>query len=225
LQKTSQGEPSSVLDSDTIHRCFIKTILRVTTSQDDPVPDAIAPTLTTTPEAPKNLEIRAPVRSHGSAVALPTENLEGCDVHERVEGLRWFYLAAGFAFTGGMFFFVYPARYVQGVKFAISGVFWALSLWLLLLPCKFTIKFHRRTRRVEHIRRRLIWCVPSSTSMMNLDEVHGVEALPTGRIEEWREVYRIVLLTSHGELLLFETKHFAARKAEGWRRYHPCPTL
>ena len=173
------------------------------TSQVDPSPlngtpnIANAPTLTTTPE--------------------------GCDVYERVDGDVYFVLAAVFVFVGGMFFGIWPANFVKGFKYAMSGVFWALSLCFLLLPCKITIKFHRRSRRVEHSRRRLIWCVPFSTSM-TFDDVHGVEAIATGLIVNKRAEYRIVLLTSQGQLVLETTTLDAAGKAEGWRRYHPRPT-
>jgi hypothetical protein len=154
-----------------------------------------------------------------------TTTPEGCDVYETVEGSSWFYLAAVFVFVGGMLFGVWPEDFVKGFKYAISSVFWALSLCFLLLPRKITIKFHRRTQRVEHRRcRRLIWCIPSITSM-NLDDVRGVDASPTGCMVNRRVEYRIVLLTSQGQLYLDTATLDAAGKAEGWRRYDPCPTL
>ena len=170
------------------------------TSQADPSPlNGTPPTLTTTPE--------------------------GCDVCERVEGWGWICIALVFGFVGLMIFAWLPANFVKGkgFKYAMSGgVLCAVSLCFLLLPCKITIKFHRRSRRVEHSRRRLIWCVASTTSM-TFDDVHGVDASPTGVMVNRRAEYRIVLLTSQGQLVL-ETTPYAAGRAERWRRYHPCPT-
>jgi hypothetical protein len=157
-----------------------------------------------------------------------TTTPEGCDVYERVEGREYFSLAAVFVLVGCIFFGVipFPNPFNPTFRYGSSGVFWALSLCCLLLPCKITIKFHRHTQRVEYSRRRLIWCVASSTSM-NLDGVHGVDASTTGCMVNKRAEYRIVLLTSQGQLLLETTTGYwtADGRAEGWRRYEPCPRL
>ena len=61
---------------------------------------------------------------------------------------------------------------------------------------------------------------------MNFDEVHGVEASPTGVMVNRRAEHRIVLLTSQGQLLLDTTTVDAAGRAEGWRRYiSPLPNI
>jgi hypothetical protein len=60
---------------------------------------------------------------------------------------------------------------------------------------------------------------------MTFDDVHGVEAIATGLIVNKRAEYRIVLLTSQGQLVLDTTTLGAAGRAEGWRQYDPCPTL
>jgi hypothetical protein len=78
-----------------------------------------------------------------------------------------------------------------------------MALCFLLVPPKMTIKFHRRTRRVEYSRRRVFRCFSFSTSM-NFDDVHGVEITESkcDLIYSTQPPYRIMLLTSQGQLVL-----------------------